>query len=69
MVDILLSLSAALATVVYIGGWAAADSSGNLALATWSAAFALYAYRVHRMKRRLSDRHIGELLKTLRETA
>jgi hypothetical protein len=69
MIDALLSISAAFAAAVYLGYWAAGDAPGSLALSIWSAVLAVYAYRVHRMKRRLSAQHIGELIKTLRETA
>jgi|APFre7841882630_1041343.scaffolds.fasta_scaffold356985_1 hypothetical protein len=69
MIDALLALTAAIAAMVYLGFWAAGDAPGDLTLAIWSSAFSVYAYRVHRMKRRLSDHNIGELLKSLRETA
>jgi ABC-type enterobactin transport system permease subunit len=67
MIDALLSTSAALTAAIYFGNWFAGDSASNPWLAVWSALFSIYAYRVHRMKRRLSQQHMGELLQALRE--
>ena len=67
MIDALLSTSAALAAAIYLSNWLAGDSVSNPWLAVWSALFSIYAYRVHRMKRRLSQQHMGEFLQVLRE--
>jgi hypothetical protein len=67
MFDAFLAISTAVAATVYLSDWFAGEAPNNLVLAAWNIAFSLYAFRVHRLKRRLSERHVGELLKTLRE--
>jgi hypothetical protein len=67
MFDAFLAIGNALAATLYLGYWFTADTPHNLAPAAWSMAFSLYAYRVHRLKRRLSEDHVGRLLKALRE--
>jgi hypothetical protein len=68
MIDLMLSIVAALAAFFYFGDWLQGESHQSFTLLVWSLAFAVYACRVHRMKRRWSQRNVGELLKTLRET-
>jgi len=70
MVDILLAVCAGVAAVVYLGDWiTGGDKPGSLTLVMWCAFFSVYAYRVHKMKRRLAEQHVGQLLDALRETA
>jgi O-antigen/teichoic acid export membrane protein len=69
MIDRLLAVSVALTAAVFLADWIAGAASSSLFLAIGSAFFAGYAYRVHRLKRRLSRQHVKELLRTLRETA
>lgn len=67
MIDAFLSLAAALAASIYLTEWAAGDTPDALGTAAWSLALAIYAYTVHRTKRRISQQHFRDLLKTLRE--
>ena len=69
MTDAVLSAGATLAAAIHLGYWISGDAAASLLPVLWEVAFAAYAYRVHRVKQRLSRQHVGNLLQALREPA
>lgn len=68
MFDALLSVGAAVMAVLCLGDWISSATPEYLLLALACGLFSLYAYRVYRLRRRLSRQRVGKLLEVLRES-